>query len=138
NGPAVAARGEEVVAAWFTAAADTPRVRVAFSGDDGASFGAPARVDEGAPEGRVDVLLLDDGTAAVAWLERTGQGAEVRVRRVGRDGVMGDAHVVGRTSAARASGFPRMVRQGERVVFAWTEPGEPGRVRVAALPVEAL
>ena len=138
NGPAAAAEGARVVSAWFTAAADTPRVRVAFSTDAGASFDAPLRVDDGAPEGRVDVVLLPDGAAAVAWLERTGGGAEVRVRRMGADGSRGDALVVGRTSAARASGFPRMVRAGERLVFAWTEPGEPAHVRVAALPLEAL
>jgi hypothetical protein len=40
NGPAVAARGEDVAVAWFTAAGDVPRVKVAFSDDAAESFGA--------------------------------------------------------------------------------------------------
>ncbi len=40
NGPAVAAHGRRVAVAWFTAADDVPRVRLAFSANAGASFAA--------------------------------------------------------------------------------------------------
>src|SRR5690606_3334641 len=52
NGPAVAARGREVVVAWYTRAGDAPRVLVAFSRDGGASFEPPAVVDAAQPDGR--------------------------------------------------------------------------------------
>lgn len=133
NGPAVAAMGSEVVVAWFTGARDTSRVNVAFSSDGGGTFGEPIRVDDGAPIGRVDVELLDSGRAVVTWLESTDQGgADVRLREVGSGGDAGESVVLGATSGARASGFPRMARQGDRLVFAWTVPGEPSEVRVAA------
>lgn len=132
NGPAADADGRRVAVAWFTAAQDTPRVRLAFSADAGASFAPPVRVDDGNPVGRVDVLLLDDGAALVSWLENTGDAAELRVRRVTPAGGAGPALTVAATSGARASGFPRMARRGDGVVFAWTEPGSPSRVRVAA------
>ncbi len=133
NGPAVAARGRDLVVAWFTAARDTSRVNVAFSRDGGATFGAPVRIDEGAPLGRVDVELLEDGRAVVTWLERTDSGdADVRLRVATRDGRSGESVVLGATSGARASGFPRMARQGDRLVFAWTVPGRPSSLRVAA------
>ncbi|HEX7241710.1 MAG TPA: sialidase family protein [Longimicrobiaceae bacterium] len=134
NGPQASARGERVAVAWFTGARDTARVLVAFSSDAGATFGAPVRVDDGAPAGRVDVELLDDGAALVSWIERTGgEAAEVRARRVAAGGARGPAVTVTSTSGERASGFPRMARGRGGVVFAWTEPGKPSRVRTARL-----
>jgi hypothetical protein len=78
NGPAVAAAGPQVAAAWFTAANETSRVNVAFSADSGATFGPPIVVDDGRPLGRVDVVLLDQGRALVSWLEQSANGAELR------------------------------------------------------------
>ncbi len=133
NGPSVSADGEQVAVAWFTAAQDTTRVRVAFSSDGGETFGAPIRVDEGDPAGRVDVELLETGDALVTWIERTGgDAAEVKARRVSADGTLGTSGTVARSTGARASGFPQMVRTGDRVVFAWTEPGNPSQVHVVA------
>ncbi|HUF29666.1 MAG TPA: sialidase family protein [Gemmatimonadaceae bacterium] len=132
NGPAVAANGDRVVAAWFTAPNDSAVVRIAFSNDDGDTFDAPIRVDDGTPVGRVDVALLDDGSAAVTWLESVGtDGAEVRVRRVEPGGRRSGSSVISGSSAARASGFPRMAAAGDALLFAWTQPGEGARVRTA-------
>jgi hypothetical protein len=132
NGPQADADGRRVAVAWFTGARDTSKVLVAFSDDAGAAFSAPVRVDGGNPAGRVDVELVD-GAALVSWIERTGEGAEVRVRRVARDGTLGPPRVVASSSAERASGFPRMTRAGDALVLAWTEPGTPSTVRVARL-----
>jgi hypothetical protein len=132
NGPQVAARGERVAVAWFSGARDTARVLVAFSRDAGATWGAPVRVDDGDPAGRVDVELLDGGAALVSWIERAGgEAAEVRARRVSPSGGRGAAAVVAATGGERASGFPRMARSGGDVVFAWTAPGDPSTVRTA-------
>ena len=132
NGPAIAARDERVVAAWFTAPNDSPVVRLAFSDDSGDSFGAPVRIDGGTPIGRVDVVLLQDGSAVVMWLERIGtEGAEVRVRHVTTDGRVGEPHVVAGSSAARSSGFPRMAATGDELLFAWTQVGDSAGVRTS-------
>ena len=131
NGPALDAQEARVAAAWFTAADNEPRVQVAFSDDAGVRFGEPVVVDEGAPLGRVDVVLLSDGTALVSWLEQTGEQAAIRLRTVQPDGTLGPIMTVAETSAARASGFPRMVRSGEQVFVAWTEAAEPSRLRTA-------
>jgi hypothetical protein len=136
NGPAVSAEGRRVAVAWFTNAGDTARVRVAFSDDAGATFGAPIQVDGGRPLGRVDVELLESG-ALVSWMEATGEkAAEVRVRQVAAGGRMGAPRVVAASSAERASGFPRMTRVGGQVVFAWTEPGTPSAVHTATAALE--
>ena len=137
NGPSIAARGSNVAVAWFTAANDTPMVRIAFSRDAGATFAPPIRVDEGRPAGRVDVEVTRDGAALVSWIERTGgDAAAVRVRRVERSGRSGAATTVATSSAARASGFPRMVIAGSDAIFAWTMPGRPSEVKVAKMKVQ--
>lgn len=136
NGPSLAANGQKVVIAWFTAAHDSARVNVAFSDDAGARFTAPVRVDGGAPAGRVDVALLPGGDALVTWVERVGgDTAAVRARRIRRDGRAGPSTTVTSSSTARASGFPRMAVTGSNVIFAWTVPGRPSAIRVASLPV---
>jgi hypothetical protein len=135
NGPAAAADGAMLAVAWFTAPGDVPRVNIAFSADAGASFNAPIRVDGGDPVGRVDVLMLDAGVALVSWLERTAEGAVVRARRVAADGRVGPPRDIATSSAERPSGFPRMVRQSQHVIFAWTDPARPARVQVARVPL---
>jgi hypothetical protein len=130
NGPAIDAQGSEVAVAWFTAP-DRPRVRLAFSSDAGRSFSAPVEVAAGRVAGRVDVVLLEDGRAAVSWLEETADGAEIRVQPFTRSGVAGRAVTVARSSANRSSGFPQMVRAGDRLLFAWTEAAEPLQLRTA-------
>jgi hypothetical protein len=105
---------------------------VAFSTDGGAKFGAPIRVDGGQPGGRVDLVLLPDGSAVVSWLERTGGDvAAVQARRVTRAGQVGPARTIATSSAARASGVPRMALAGSDIYFAWTVPTKPSTVRVA-------
>lgn len=132
NGPAVSANGDRVVSAWFTAPNDSAMVRIAFSEDAGDTFGEPIRVDDGSPVGRVDVALLDDGSAAVTWLEQVGtDGAEVRLRRVEPGGRRSGSSVIAGSSAARTSGFPRMAPAGNALLFAWTQPGDDARVRTA-------
>ncbi|MCC6317644.1 MAG: exo-alpha-sialidase [Gemmatimonadaceae bacterium] len=139
NGPAVAARGDTAVVAWFTGAQDTARVRVAWSFDGGATFNAPLRIDGGDPVGRVDVELLADGAAAVTWLERVPPSTgEVRARRVSPSGTLGTPILLASTSSARPSGFPKLVRRGSDLIAAWTVPGDTARVKLALLPASAL
>lgn len=137
NGPALGARGENVAVAWFTAPSDSPRVNVAFSSDAGETFAPPVRVDDGNPIGRV-ALILDgnEAGALVTWLERVEGGAEVRVRRVSASGLRSESRTIAASSAARASGFPRMVRAESNVVFAWTLAGDAPRVMVARARLE--
>src|SRR5262249_42569882 len=99
------------------------------------TFGQPIRVDEGSPVGRVDVLVLPDGSAIVSWLERTTKGGGVKVRRIRPDGSRDQAMTVAESSAARVSGFPQMARAGSEIIFARTQPGNPSQVRTASAKV---
>lgn len=133
NGPQLAARGDTMAVAWFTAPERQPAVFIAYSFDGGASFQEPVRVDGGDALGRVDVELLSDHSAVVVWMERTESAAEILARLVTPTGMLGAPAVVARTSEARASGFPRMGRAGDDLVIAWTVIGEGAGVRVASV-----
>jgi len=120
NGPMLSARGRDVAVAWFTAKAAQGQVFVAFSKDAGRTFAPPIRVDDGASLGRVDVELLTDGGAAALWVEQATSGAEVRVRRIDPSGARSNAVTLAGISSARSSGYPRLARYGNELVFAWT------------------
>jgi hypothetical protein len=120
NGPAIAAAENQVAVAWFTGANNKSQVKLAFSDDAGATFGQPIIIDDGNPAGRVDVLLLKDGSALVCWLEKLANGGEIRVRRVTREGKPTASITVAPSGTARSSGFPQMIRSGNSIVFAWT------------------
>jgi hypothetical protein len=111
NGPQLDARGTRVVAAWFTAANDQPRVYAAFSDDAGATFSAPVRIDSGNAMGRVDVALLESGDAVVTFLA----GGALHARRVLRGGKLGETARI-----AEAGGFPRVAVSKENVGVVWS------------------
>jgi len=138
NGPSVAADGRRVALAWYTEEGDSPRVQAAFSSDAGATFGPPIRVDDGGAIGRVDVVLLADGSALVSWMSGGADGAANNVRRIAPDGTHGPPAVIAESDASRASGFPRMARLGDTVYFAWTQFGEPSQVHTATADVSAF
>lgn len=135
NGPAIAADGRNVAVAWFTGAGGKQSVKVAFSADGGAVFGAPVLVDEGETQGRVDLLMLPDGSALVCWLSGNAEGGAINVQRVQANGTLGPATVIAKTDISRSSGFPRMALLGSEVHFAWTEFGQPSKVRTAVADV---
>ncbi|MCA1620507.1 MAG: glycoside hydrolase [Acidobacteria bacterium] len=137
NGPSVAVDGRRVALAWFTGEGDNSRVQVAFSADAGATFGRPTRVDDGNTLGRVDVVLLADGSALVCWMSGGPEGGANKVRRVAPDGTAGPVAVIAKADASRSSGFPRMARVGDTVHFAWTQFGKPSQVKTATADVSA-
>ncbi|MBY0493871.1 MAG: glycoside hydrolase [Cyanobacteria bacterium] len=138
NGPALSAIGKTVALAWFTAKGDEGHTYVAFSSDSGKSFGTPVRLDDVSALGRVDVALLDDGSAAATWIEFAGGKAQFKMRRVTAAGERSSAVTVSGLAASRASGYPRMARAGNELMFAWTESGTPSRVSTARLSLTKL
>lgn len=138
NGPALSANGKTVALAWFTAKGDEGHTYVAFSGDSGKSFGAPVRLDDVSALGRVDIVLLDDGSAAATWIEFADGKAQFKMRRVTAAGERSTAMTVSGLAASRASGYPRMARVGDELIFAWTESGTPSKVTTARLALATL
>ena len=136
NGPALASGEAGPAVAWFTAAGGESRVLAAFWNTAEQRFDAPIRVDDGSPRGWAGVAVLEDGAAAVSWVERSEAGAfELRVRRVARKGSTGTSHTVAPVPAGRSAvGVPKLVRSNERLIFAWRD----GRVRTAVMSASLL
>ena len=126
NGPAVSANGGEVAVAWFTAKDDQGRAFVAFSHDAGHTFAAPIRVDDTGSLGRLGVQMLADGSAAVTYIESANKHSQFRVRRISPMGVRSAGVTIAETSGSR---YPRIARDGNELLFSWTE-GDNGSLRV--------
>jgi hypothetical protein len=121
NGPTLSARGRDVAIAWFTVKEDLGQAYAAFSSDAGRTWTPPQRLDDGGSLGRVDIELLDDGTAVASWVEYAEGKTDLRLRRLDRSGARSPAQPIVAVSGGRASGFPRMARQGNELIFAWSE-----------------
>ncbi|MGE3843263.1 MAG: sialidase family protein [Vicinamibacterales bacterium] len=121
NGPTLVARDRVVVAAWFTVKDERGQALAAFSTDSGRTWGPPFRLDDGESLGRVDLELLDDGSVAASWVGVVGGEARLFVRRVQQDGRLSPAIRVSDVPGGSSSGFPRMARWRQQLIFAWTE-----------------
>ena len=141
NGPMLSARDRDVAAAWFTVKDDLGQAYVAFSSDTGRTWGAPIRLDDGGSLGRVDVEMLDNGTAVATWVEYAEGRSDFRLRLVDPSGERSAPITVTGVSGGRASGFPRVARRGDELVFSWSEGVEDSesgaltvQTAVASLP----
>lgn len=122
NGPAVAAQGDTVIVAWFTMADDIPRVRFARSEDGGQTFATAIDIDDDTPSGRVDVALLNNGNAAISWLDEGENGnGSIRVKLLHANGSVIDEQYIATTELSRPAGFPQLQSDGDTVIVAWTD-----------------
>jgi hypothetical protein len=113
NGPMLSARGRDVAIAWFTMRGDEGHVFAAFSKDAGRTFGPPIRLDDNISLGRVDIELLDDGSAIATWIEFAEQKSQFRARRVHPSGSRSASIAVAALAGGRAwtdtgTGTPRV------------------------------
>lgn len=144
NGPVVVWTGDTAGAVvWFSLVDEAPEIKVAFTDDQGASFGDAVLVERGTTDeptlGRVGLASLGDGSVVATWLSQTDGSGEIRYRRISPDGDSGPVHLLARTGAARSSGFPRVVTTSERVLFAWTDTlADDAVIRTATLPIAGL
>ena len=135
NGPVVTASGTAAAVAWFTGAGNVPKTLVAFSADEGKSFGQPIRIDLDAKVtlGRMAMVMPSADRVLVSSLERTDTGAHLVLRDVRRDGRVSAPVEISAATPERSGGFARLATSGTKVVVAWTDvrPGAPAQVRTA-------
>jgi hypothetical protein len=131
NGPAIAAAGEQVAVAWFTAAGGTPRVRFARSADGAASFAPALDLDGAGSFGQVGLVLAADGTAQVTWWRAAaGGGTDLVLRTVSAAGVAGEPRVLAHSSAVQPVDVPQVVAVGDDLLVAWTSLDDDAAVHV--------
>ncbi|WP_235298768.1 hypothetical protein [Portibacter marinus] len=120
NGPSLAAYNDNVALTWFTMDGEQAKVKLAFSRDSGDQFGKAIRVDDGNPMGRVDVVMPSEKKAIVSYIERNDEGAVFKIKSIDHQGVIDHEMTISDFDASRSSGFPRMVRSSDQLIFAWT------------------
>ena len=130
NGPALAADGARVALAWFTGAGNKPAVKLAHSRDSGKTWSAPVVLSTGIPLGRVSAAITSDGATHVTWVDHNDGDGRLLVRRMAPNGTLADAETLTSMKTDRSSGYPRLVADGNGLVFAWTDIGADRSTRV--------
>ncbi len=129
NAASVAAKADRVAIAWYTAAHNSPQVKLVFSADDGATFNKPVIVSTGAAHGYVSVVMDDSGNATVSWLEQGSGATRVLVRAVSSAGVAGPVLEIAKGEKSEL-GYPKLVRSGKETFIAW---GSKAKIQTASL-----
>jgi hypothetical protein len=111
---------------------DQGRAFVAFSHDAGRTFGAPVRVDDAGSLGRLGVQLLDDGSAAVIWIEKSSQRSQFRVRIISPAGTRSAPVTIADTEGSR---YPRIARDHDELLFSWVDTDKGSQLRTARAAV---
>lgn len=140
NGVSLAARGERLAAAWFTAAGGTARVRAAFIRDGANSLEAVHDIDAASPVGRAAIAWLNDDTAAALHIAAPAAGADLadlRLTRVSPAGV-GRALTLTQVPANRDSGVPQLMAVGSEVLVAWTGTAPVYGLHILRVPLRAV
>ncbi len=133
NGPRIDAIGNQLAVAWFSSPDKKAQVNVVFSEDGGATFKAPIRIDEGKGIGRVDIVMLDEKSAMVTWME----GSAIKATKVYNDGKKEPSMIIASSSESRSSGFPQMTKSGDNLFFAWTDDKEK-TIKAASFPLKSF
>ena len=123
NGPAVAARGRDAWVAWYTAAGEVPRIKLAHSTDAGDSFAAPVELDRGMQvHGRVGIAI-EAGAVWVNWTREDASGQSLWVARYdpALRATPQRIEVARLQGRGRATGFPQVVARDGVVYLAWTD-----------------
>jgi hypothetical protein len=121
NGPAIAARGNDVIAAAYSEAGGQPGVRVRTSADGGANWRPSVTLAAGRTLGRLDVAALDHQRFLVSRLDLLDGAAELRVSLHDETGSVTADRLMRSLPADGLVGFPRMAASGAAVLLAWTE-----------------
>ncbi len=145
NGPQLASHGGNVSAAWFTAADNDPRVLASASPDAGARFTLALRIDEGHPLGRVDTLLLRDGSRLVTWVEGgEANEAGLYLRRISPADELNPPVLLATTKVAAIVGFPRIALLKDydsspaQILVTYTREGASGGIETLRVTLPDL
>jgi hypothetical protein len=139
NGPQIAATGERVAVAWFTAPDGRARVRLATSNDGARTFEPAIDIDGSGSFGQVGLLLEDDGTAIVTWWRAApGGGLELALRVVGADAALGKVLVLAHSRERQPVDVPQLIAAGQGLLAAWTSLDDAGAVHTLFIDDRSL
>jgi hypothetical protein len=136
NGAALARRGEEVVAVWYSGMEEKASVQVEFSPDGGATFADNTKIDspqeKEQPIGRPTVALPGSSDAWVAWIRRQNDQSQLVVAQVRRNQGTTRRQIIAEGST-ESLGYPRMQLIGSAAVISWGGAGDSKEVKTALI-----
>ena len=138
NGPTISTKDNFAVVSWFTVADNLPKAKIAFSDDNGSTFGKPITVAQETTMGRLDIEVLKDGSAILSSMNSKEGESEILLHHVQKNGTISKPFTVSENANSRSSGFPRMILHDDSIYLAWTDAGETRKVKTAKILVEAL
>ncbi len=120
NGPAIDARGDFVVVAWFSGAGNKPAVKVATSRNGGKTFSEPVVLAQRNALGRVGAAIVNEHAYVVSWMESDDNGSyDIQLLGLTADGQRGHTWNAGKTSEFRT--VPQLIRDRDELLMAWTD-----------------
>ncbi len=139
NGPAIASSGDMVALAWYTAANDSSKVKIAVSEDNGYTFSSPVTVSGENSLGRVDIEILENKMIAVSWMDRNNENrsmANFEIKLFDENLTPKSAHTVASIASSRRTGFPQLSHYNGNLVTSWTSLDESGSPKVHTALIE--
>jgi hypothetical protein len=118
NGPRIDAMNNNVAISWYSGA--DQKVKTIYSTDSGESFSSPLIVNERETLGRLDLCFVTERDYAISYMESDSEKAKVMIKKFTVDDMISEVHEVGQTSSARASGFPRLAADKEKLYVSYT------------------
>ncbi|MFB9053899.1 hypothetical protein ACFFVB_12505 [Formosa undariae] len=139
NGPKVAALENNVAVTWFTAANDTPLVKLIFSKNGGEDFSEPIIISNSEVLGRVDIELIDSDNAIVSWMETADETTYLKAMKVNSSGKKYTPLIISTLNDSRKTGFPQMQYINDNMYFAWTAiANDISTIKTVFVPLEAF
>ena len=136
NGPSIDAFDETVFVAWFTAANETPEIKVAISRDGGLTFGSVLKIPSQRPIGHVDIKLINGQTGIVSWLEWGENKETLKICKITLNGCT-KPQVITVNSPNSSLNFPKISATLSDFFITWTQPLSDGRqtIRMLSAPL---
>lgn len=120
NGPKIISKSKNVAVAWFTAVNNQPKVKLAFSLDEGETFEVPVEISDGQAIGRVDAVFLSATEVLVSYMETHEEGTYLKCKKVTLNGKASKPVIISMIDAKRSTGVPQLEILGNEVFAVWT------------------
>ena len=120
NGPKVVSNNNNVAVAWFSAANNTPTVKVAFSFDGGKNFKKPISISKFSVLGRVDVLFLNSNEVLVSYIEKDKKGTFLKCKKITLKGIVSNEFIISEIGGNRGTGVPQLELFKNEIYAVWT------------------
>lgn len=138
NGPSIDSNENMVAVSWYTMSDNVPKVKLAFSSNNGETFNTPIILSSDNTIGRVDLELLEDNSAIALWVDTIEEQAVIQIQRINETGEKSEVMSLAKTSNDRSSGFPRMVIKDNIAYLTYTMSGKDLSIKTLAVNINTL